>query len=100
VPHNIKDDILKSYSESDKAWMRVLATQFHCRVIGQFIKLAAKSHKTGYLQYIPVVQGHMRAALKDPLLAPLKAFFEESNINFDTPPDLKDIKFLVSPDAF
>ncbi len=95
----IKDKTLKSRDDNFRAWTRILATQFHCRVVGQFIKMAAKDHKTGYLQYIPRTQAYISAALQDPLLQPLKNFFGENGISFDAAPDLKNIKALVRPDA-
>jgi N-acetylmuramate 1-kinase len=78
---------------------RILATQFHCRVVGQFIRMAAKDYKTGYLQYIPRTQAYIRAALQDPILKPLKNFFDKNGITFDAKPDLTDIRSLVRPDA-
>jgi len=63
-------------------WYRVLATQFHCRVAGQFIRLAIRDGKTRYLQYLPRVAGYMRAGLEDPVLAPLKAWFDAQGMDF------------------
>jgi aminoglycoside/choline kinase family phosphotransferase len=91
--------IRKKYQGSGADY-RILATQFHCRVVGQFIKLAAKDHKTGYLQYIPRTQAYIRDALQEPLLKPLASFFEKHGISFTAKPDLTDIKSLVAPDAF
>ena len=90
--------VRNKYASQDPAY-RILATQFHCRVVGQFIKMAAKDHKTGYLQYIPRAQKYIQTALQDPLLVPLKNFFEKNGISFTVKPDLKNIKSLVRPDA-
>ncbi|MGB4107002.1 MAG: phosphotransferase [Alphaproteobacteria bacterium] len=90
--------IQEKYAPRDPAY-RVLATQFHCRVVGQFIKMAAKDHKTGYLQYIPRTQAYIQTALQNPLLKPLKNFFDKNEITFDTKPDLTNIKSFVRPDA-
>ncbi len=100
VSTEIKEKILKKCDENVRIWARILGTQFHCRVAGQFIKMAARDHKTGYLQYIPRVQRYIRSALQDPVLSPLKEFFDKSGISFTAPPDLKNIKALVAPDAF
>ncbi len=90
--------IRKKYAPHDPAY-RILATQFHCRVVGQFIRMAAKDHKTGYLQYIPRTQAYIQDALQEPLLKPLRNFFDKNGIAFDAKPDLTDIKSFVRPDA-
>lgn len=74
VPEEIRAEILSGFNEDFRCWYRVLTTQFHCRVIGQFIKMAAENGKTGYLQHIPRLEKYILQALKDPLLSPLNAF--------------------------
>lgn len=98
VRADIPPVVKNKYAPRDPAY-RILATQFHCRVVGQFIRMAARDHKTGYLQYIPRTQAYIRAALQDPVLAPLKKFFDKNGITFDTKPDLAGIKSFVRPDA-
>lgn len=88
VPDDIRETLLSSHDDTFRAWYRVLATQFHCRVIGQFIKLALVSGKTQYLQYIPRLEGYMQEALEDPLLKPLKVFFSEIGLDFQNTKDL------------
>ena len=91
VPEEIRTAMLAYYTadlkspeevEAFEAWYRVLATQFHCRVIGQFIKLALVSNKRQYLVFIPRLENYIKTALKDPLLAPLKAFFADIKLDF------------------
>ncbi len=65
-----------------RAWYRVLGTQFHCRAIGQFIKMALNG-KPQYLPHIPRVQRYIREALSDPILMPLKVFFNEIGLDFE-----------------
>lgn len=91
----IRHDILKSHDDEFLSWYRVLATQFHCRVIGQFIKLAMNQNKTRYLSYIPALENYLRQALKDPVLAPLKAFFSDIGLDFG---GTKDLNAALKPD--
>lgn len=100
VPLEIRDRYLAAQDDDFKIRYRILTTQFHCRVLGQFIRLAAKDYKTGYLQYIPRVQMLIRQALEEPFLQPLKEFLENNNISLEAKPDLKNIKVLVAEDAF
>lgn len=99
APPDVREFILSHYDSNYRKWYRIMGTQFHCRVIGQFIKMAVNG-KPQYLQYIPRVQSYIQDALKDPLLAPLKKFFAENKIGFQTSPDITNIKTLVAPDAF
>lgn len=98
VRADIPSAVKNKYTPKDPAY-RILATQFHCRVVGQFIRMAAKDYKTGYLQYIPRTQAYIQDALQNPLLKPLKNFFDNNGITFDAKPDLTNIKSLVRPDA-
>ena len=84
-----------------RAWYRVLATQFHCRVAGQFIKLALVMGKPRYLAFLPVVAGYLREGLDDPVLAPLKQWFGSYNIDFSVIPAINEgSKTLIRDDAF
>ncbi len=86
--------ILKNHDPAFLSWYRVLATQFHCRVIGQFIKLAMRGGKLRYLAYIPALEGYLRTALKDPLLAPLNSFFADIGLDFS---GIKDLNAALKP---
>ncbi|MCB1650525.1 MAG: phosphotransferase [Alphaproteobacteria bacterium] len=63
------------------AWYRVLGTQFHCRVIGLFIKLE-QDGRAQYGVHIPRLKAYIARALREPLLAPLKRFFDDAGITF------------------
>lgn len=82
VPIHVRDEILSAKDEEFRAWYRVLATTFHCRLMGQFIKMAAEDGKDKYLQYLPRVSNYIADALDNPLLAPLKAYFIHLNLDF------------------
>jgi aminoglycoside/choline kinase family phosphotransferase len=85
VPAEIHDSILSTHDENFQAWYRVLTTQFHCRVIGQFIKMAVLDGKTVYLSHIPRLAAYIAAALKDPVLAPVRSFFSDQDVDFHAP---------------
>lgn len=93
VDAGIKAKILSSYDESTQLWFRILATQFHCRVIGQFIKLAVEG-KDQYLKHIPRLQNYLVQGLQDPVLAPLAAWFKAQKIDFTQAPDFSRLKDL------
>ena len=101
VPADLKNKILSSKDETFRAWFRVLATQFHCRVIGQFIKMAVVDNNEQYLGHISRLENYLREGLNDPVLAPLKQFFDQQGVEFKNADleKLKSLKPLVSPDA-
>lgn len=102
VPLELKEKILNTQDETFRAWFRVLATQFHCRVIGQFIKMAVTDGNEQYLPHISRLEGYLREGLNDPILAPLKGFFDNLDVDFSGA-DLKqlsDLQSRISPDAF
>ena len=82
-------------------WFRILATQFHCRVIGQFIKQAMADGNEDYLRHIPRLERYIASALKDPVLKPLRMFFDECDIDFSSPAPLNVAAYrgYVDPDA-
>lgn len=110
VPDDIQNFCLERFSaalpqeewSAFYAWYKVLATQFHCRVIGQALRLAIKLDKTHLLGIIPVLQQQLETDLRDPLLEPLATFFKENEINFSRPLDvnLAHIIPLIREDAF
>lgn len=102
VPADIRRDMLAGYDEAFQMHYRVLATQFHCRVIGQFIKMAVLDGKDEYLRHISRTGRYISEALDNPVLLPLKRFFSNLNLDFN---DIKrlnadDIKRHVASDAF
>ena len=82
IGDELRGEILSRQSAETRHWYRILATQFHCRVIGQFIKMANEDGKHGYLKYIPRLERYLANALKDPILAPLAMFFKQINLDF------------------
>lgn len=101
VPADLRMRILKRFDVETRCWYRVLATQFHCRVIGQFIKQACIDGNTSYLPHIPRLENYMRDALQDPLLKPLKQFFDDCGVDFSPLGDFNatDIRAIVARDA-
>jgi len=102
VPVELKAKVLNILSEDQQAWFRVLTTQFHCRVIGQFLKQAVMDENTSYLPYLPRVQNHLKEALQDPALHPVARWFKEQGIDFAQDAELtrlSSLQGLVSADA-
>ena len=85
-----------------RAWYRILATQFHCRVMGQFIRLSVRDGKSRYLSLLPRVAGYLRDGLKDPVLKPLAQWFDEQGIDFRKADGFnpEKIRTHIRPDAF
>ncbi len=90
VPAELRRDMMDRYcsdmsmEEKDVffKWYRVLGTQFHGRVLGLFIKLAAEQNRDSYLVHIPRLLGYIQDALADPVLAPLKSWFAKEGVDF------------------
>lgn len=110
VPADLRAAMLERYcADMDAAertafmaWYRVLATQFHCRVMGQFIRLLVRDGKDRYVGYLPRVAGYVREGLKDPVLAPLRDWFDARGVDF-TRTDIGDadaVRGVVREDAF
>ena len=101
VPQDIQDNILKQYDDNFRAWYRILGTQFHCRVIGLFIKLPING-KPKYLEHLPRLQNYLHKALQDPLLKPLKDFFDTLGVDFTRPHaiNVDQAKSHIRDDAF
>ncbi len=101
IPHDMRIHILLQRPEDEQLWVDVMATQFHCRVLGQFIKLAL-SGKSGYLDYMPRLSNYVTQSMKNPLLKPLKMWCLENNVFFDPERcfDLEKTKKFIAKDAF
>lgn len=78
------------------AWYRVLATQFHCRVIGLFVRLLVRDNKDIHFCHIPRLQNYINEALKDPVLRPLKRWFDDNGLNMAEPLPALDLQKLRS----
>ena len=102
VPLELRNRILSRFDEDLQNWYRVLATQFHCRVIGQFIKQAVHDNNPSYLPHIPRLEGYLREGLKHPVLAPLKTFFDDLDVDFSGLGDLNTlaIERVIRSDAY
>jgi aminoglycoside/choline kinase family phosphotransferase len=79
VSPEFAEAMLKRYiqkSGCDEARLRaayaVLAAQRNSKIVGIFLRLAARDGKMNYLSYLPRVWGHLERDLQHPLLAPLK----------------------------
>ncbi len=103
VPRDIYDAMMKRYGGDDnfKAWFRVMATQFHCRIIGQVLRLAVVSGKNDLLQYMPRIQNYIANGLKDPVLKPLADWYKAEKVDLTAKDfDPAKIKGFIRPDAF
>ncbi len=103
VPRDIYDAMMARYGGDDvfRAWFRVMAAQFHCRIIGQVLRLAILSGKNDLMQYIPRVQNYLKEGLKDPVLAPLARWMQAEKVDLDASAfDPVAIKPHIRADAF
>jgi len=110
VPPDVRGEMMARYCAGMKAdereifqaWYRILAAQFHCRVIGQFVRLAVKDGKAQYLKHIPRVAVYLEEGLKHPLLATLRAWFAVNGVDFSRVPSIRaaDMAGLIREDAF
>jgi hypothetical protein len=91
IPREIRDAALSGHDEPFLLWYRVLTTQFHCRVAGLFVKLAAEQGRSEYLIHLPRLRFYISEALETPVLAPLKRFLAQERIHMDVPPDLSGL---------
>ncbi|MEZ5919598.1 MAG: hypothetical protein R3D66_06825, partial [Alphaproteobacteria bacterium] len=91
IPPDFREEALSGYDEPFLLWYRVLTTQFHCRVAGLFIKLAAEQGRSDYLIHMPRLQRYIAEALKTPVLEPMKRFLMQEGIHTDVPLDLSGL---------
>lgn len=106
VSDDIKTKMIDRYCEgmsvADKdiflQWYSVLSVQFHGRVIGLFIMLAAEQGRDGYLVHLSRLVNYMHINLKQPILEPLKIFFVDQGLDFDALKDLdgEEIRTIYS----
>lgn len=96
VPDDIKAAMKARYcegmSDEERAvfedWYVVMSAQFHCRVIGLFIKFSAENETKHFLQHIPRLQGYITKNLENPVLSPLKEWLSRHSVQFDILPSL------------
>ncbi|MCC6598141.1 MAG: phosphotransferase [Alphaproteobacteria bacterium] len=98
----LRAEILEHLTPEDQCWTQVLAAQFHCRVIGQFIKFAVQKDDRKYLCHLPRLQNYMQESMKNPLLKPLSAFFNDLKLDFSCTYGLNvpEISRYIREDAF
>ncbi|MCB1720471.1 MAG: phosphotransferase [Alphaproteobacteria bacterium] len=96
APADVKAQIIDSLDEETRIWFRILATQFHCRVIGQFIRQAVIDENPAYLKHIPRLQNYLAEGLKNPIMAPLAHWFTEQGIDFTRHAPLENLESLRS----
>ena len=87
-------DMDEGEADNFRQWYRVLGTQFHCRVAGQFIRLAVVQGKTRYLEFLPVVESYLREALGDPLLSPLAEWFDRQGVTLNSGGEIGRDRFV------
>lgn len=103
IPRDVHDAMLDRYGADEvfRAWFRVMATQFHCSIIGQVLRLAIVGGKPHMLKFIPRMQNYIREGLKDPILKPMAVWFEEQKVNLAAQQfDLDKIRPFIRDDAF
>lgn len=112
VPLEIKTHMVDYYcsgmSEDEKRvflqWYRVLGTQFHCRVIGQFLKIAIELGRDDYLVHVERLRQYINSALRVPVLEPLREWFKKNGVSFEEPFILNggqvrdNYRIAISPD--
>ena len=83
VPKDIRAAMIERYdgSETFAQWYRVMATQFHCRILGQTLRLAIAGGRPDFLKFIPRVQNYIRDALEYPILKPLAQWMREEKVD-------------------
>lgn len=74
----------ESERENFRLWYEVLACQFHCRVIGQFIKLAYLHGKAEHLEHLPRLANYISEnSSKNKILEPLRLWLQKQDIQLD-----------------
>jgi len=104
VPKDIRAAMIERYDtgEAFSHWYRVMATQFHCRILGQTLRLAIAGGRPDFLKFIPRVQNYIHEALAAPVLKPLAQWMKEEKVDLDAHGcfDPERVKNFIRPDAF
>ncbi|HEU4838014.1 MAG TPA: phosphotransferase [Micavibrio sp.] len=104
VPPDIRAAMIGRYDvgETFSLWYRVMATQFHCRILGQTLRLAIAGGRPDFLKFIPRVQNYIREALDAPVLKPLAQWFQEEKVDLEAENcfDPGRVKEFIRHDAF
>ncbi len=87
LKQELKDIYTQGMNEEDKrtffAWYDVLAAQFHCRVIGLFVRLYVRDNKPIHLHHINRLQNYLKTAIKKPHMKPLAEWFDRYDIDLN-----------------
>jgi len=104
VPKDIRTAMIERYdaSETFAQWYRVMATQFHCRLLGQTLRLAIAGGRPDFLKFIPRIQNYVREALPDPVLKPLADWMTREKVDLEAEGvfDPTKVKDFIRSDAF
>lgn len=104
VPPDIRAAMIERYNadEAFSLWYHVMATQFHCRILGQTLRLAIAGGRPDFLRFIPRVQKYIREGLAAPVLKPLAQWFQEEKVDLDAENcfDPERVKGFIRSDAF
>lgn len=103
VPPAIHSHALASLSDNQHQTLRVLTTQFHCRLLGQCLMWDIRHGKPQYLAFLPRLESYITHALNSyPLLAPLKEFFDDLGLDFTLSKALnrEHARTFINPNAF
>jgi len=92
---------LQMEPDAARSWYRVLATQFHCRLAGQVMRMALLQNKAEPLSNLARIQGYLRFGLSQPVLKPLKDWFAAQGLTFKETiaPDAEQARTLIRQDA-
>lgn len=84
VPQNIVQHAIMGYlyatklnADDFKTAYAVLGAQRNCKIIGIFVRLAARDNKHHYVELLSRVWGHLEHDLTHPLLAPLAQWMDK-----------------------
>ncbi len=102
VTEETRRHILQRYDSDTQAWARVLAAQFHCRLIGQCVRWAVKTDKPQYMRFLPRIQGYLLPLLAEDIFTPLRTYFSDIGLDFNAPEalDMERAREFIRADAF
>ena len=97
---SMKEKFCKNMDDNEKelfnSWYSILSAQFHLRLIGQFIRIATVMGNDSYIEHLPRIASYIRNELQDPLLEPLKDFFDEIGVDFEYTPTKEVVNAGIS----
>ncbi|WP_343563008.1 aminoglycoside phosphotransferase family protein [Kiloniella sp. b19] len=84
------DSVIPFDPSAFMAWYRSYGVQRHCKVAGIFVRLAVRDGRDHYPVHIPRVVRLLERGLADPVLLPVKAWFDTHYSDFQNDPVLSD----------